>query len=549
MGAPRGQSPSAQTSLGPGVTPSRWLIEWLLPALVLLPTILLPLTRDQGVFAYGGRVILDGGLPYRDFIDQKGPATHYTFALAIALFGETAVAIRFFFYLVMLVGTQLAAAIAGRLGGTEARLPAALAYAFVCFHGPTDVAWMTAQVEDILLPLFLVVVLLLGSERAAESRPRLFWAGVLLGLCCLYKPTALLTVGGIAAVVGWRIVKQSPFRWRDALGGLTWAGIGFALPPSLVFVYLALQPGFLPRFGEVMEFNAYYSGLKDGSLQQALEIFGDRWLKMLPLIVLALLGPWDRDTPVWRLFWAVLGTSAAALIVQWKFPIIYHWTPLIGCLAILAGVGIGRIIQRLRVASLAAAGLAFLLVPVSPSFVVWLWRDGLQVAIWQRSIEKFRAPFICGSGYGDGLHQAVTYVRRHTAPDDGVLVWGYEPAINFLSGRRAPSRFFVERWLTIPGVPRQGEWRIEFLDSLRARPPLYVLVVDDDNRPWYVPNPVDALRQFPEFAAFLERHYSREAEQATIAFYRRKSAGERAADRSAVRSPDPVCQPCGDRGS
>src|SRR5262249_30197596 len=172
---------------------SRRLIEWLLPALVLSSAILLPLTRDQGVFAYGGRVILDGGLPYRDFIDQKGPATHYTLALAIAMFGETAAGVRFFFCLVMLVGTQLAAAIAGRLGGREARLPAALAFAFICLQGPEDAAWMSGQVEDILLPLFLGVVLLLGTGHATESRSKLFEAGLLLGLGRLHEPMELQT--------------------------------------------------------------------------------------------------------------------------------------------------------------------------------------------------------------------------------------------------------------------------------------------------------------------------------------------------------------------
>ena len=153
-----------------------------------------------------------------------------------------------------------------------------------------------------------------------------------------------------------------------------------------------------------------------------------------------------------------------------------------------------------------------------------MWVDGLQVALGERSIADFRGACYCGAGVAGDQDKAVAYVRQHTGPEDTVLVWGYEPAINFLSGRRSPSRFMVERWLSIPGIPRQREWRNEFIGALQAKPPLYVLVVNDNNRPYYVPNPVDAAAEFPAFEAFLLRHYDLETEIAGIFFYRRLPA-------------------------
>lgn len=362
------------------------LLEWLVPALVLAPTILLPLTRDQGTFAYGGRVILDGGLPYRDFVDQKGPATHYTFALVIALLGENAEAIRLFFLGVMVVGARLAAAVAGRLGGNDSRMPAALAYALICLQGPRDAAWMTDQVKDILLPLFLAVVVLLGSSEALVSRRRLFVAGLALGLCCLYKPTAFVTVAGIAAVVAWGLRGSSGervSRWACAIAG-------FSLLPVATFAYLALQPCWLQDFWAVQEFNANYGRLYDGSLSQAVEIFTDHWVKMLPLVLAGILTIRRPGSVAAVAFFAVLITSAATLLAQWKFGIIYQWTPLVGCLAILAGIGLGRVQRKLLellecvfrrqphgstwlsalLAGVAMVGLAVLLVPVRPAFAL-----------------------------------------------------------------------------------------------------------------------------------------------------------------------------------
>jgi hypothetical protein len=527
---------SANPGERPHVTPLHGLAEWLLPALVLAPTILLPLARDQGVFAYGGQVILGGGLPYRDFIDQKGPATHYTFALAIGLFGATALGVRLFFFVVMLVGSWLAAEVADRLGGIESRLPAALAYALVSLHAPRDAAWMSAQVEDILLPLFLGVILLLGSTEAVGSRARHFLAGLLLGLACLYKPTALVTAGGIAVVACWLSCRRVGLRGAvKACRTGAWAICGFVFLPTVTLAYLAAQPGWLTEFWAVQEFNSSYAHIRDGSWWEGVRIFSTQWGKLVPLAIWGLILTRQRGNVYWQLFWAVLGTAALVIVLQWKFPIIYQWTPLAGCLAILAGVGLGQVLHWVRsqvadrrlasvAASTASAGLLLILAPVEAGSVLSMWADGLQVALGERSVEAFRAPCFIGAGVASDQDKAVAYVCQHTEPKDSVLVWGYEPAINFLSGRRSPSRFMVERWLTIPGVPRQSEWRNEFIGSLQAKPPLYVLVVNDNNRPYYVPNPVDAVAEFPAFEAFLRRHYDLEAEVAGIFFYRRLPA-------------------------
>src|SRR5512139_2091331 len=43
--------------------------------------------RDSGIFAYTGKVIAHGGLPYVDAWDNKLPGVYYIDALAFLLFG------------------------------------------------------------------------------------------------------------------------------------------------------------------------------------------------------------------------------------------------------------------------------------------------------------------------------------------------------------------------------------------------------------------------------------------------------------------------------
>ncbi len=49
----------------------------------------IPFERDEGAYAYYGRQILDGKIPYKDFYEQKLPGIFYFYALIVSLFGST----------------------------------------------------------------------------------------------------------------------------------------------------------------------------------------------------------------------------------------------------------------------------------------------------------------------------------------------------------------------------------------------------------------------------------------------------------------------------
>jgi len=77
------------------------------------------------------------------------------------------------------------------------------------------------------------------------------------------------------------------------------------------------------------------------------------------------------------------------------------------------------------------------------------------------------------------------YIRKHTGAGDFVLVFGYEPGINYLSARRAPSRFHSDYPLTFEPKNRWAEnlqkrWRKIFLNDLNQNPPRLVILVHND---------------------------------------------------------------------
>src|SRR5277367_1344928 len=76
------------------------LLVRLWPWLVVLAVILsadivrirllaVPLTRDEGEYAYAGQLILQGVPPYELAYNMKLPGTYYGYAAGMAVFGQT----------------------------------------------------------------------------------------------------------------------------------------------------------------------------------------------------------------------------------------------------------------------------------------------------------------------------------------------------------------------------------------------------------------------------------------------------------------------------
>ena len=80
-----------------------------------------PLERDEGEYAYGGQLILQGIAPYAQVYNMKMPGIYAAYALVMSVFGETRAAIHFGLlianaattFLLFLIGKRLFSAFAG----------------------------------------------------------------------------------------------------------------------------------------------------------------------------------------------------------------------------------------------------------------------------------------------------------------------------------------------------------------------------------------------------------------------------------------------------
>lgn len=473
---------------------------------------------DESIHAAAARTILDGGVLYRDAIDQRTPLSYYAVAGVFAVFGENNLwAVRCFIAL-LVAATGMLLLLAGRaLRNPPAGFLAGALYVLLStgllYQGDANAAnteWFVAFFSSAAAAVFL-------AGGTAPGSWRIFISGVLFGCSFLSKQPALLDAAapGVALLyAGWR--QARPAHELATRVGLL-AGGWFA-PVLLTAGYLAAHDALRDAVFYTWSYNLSYYGPETTGTDRILAA-------ALPFRLLGMSQPWLL------VLWAA-GASAVLHRLLQRQPTPEEDTANPGLLfvavwslAALAGTASGgRDFQHYTIQFLApfCLGAGFAL--------AWLggWAGG---GIRRRWLRLFGILPLLAVGY-DALtgaatarHRTVpedpslrtaTYIRNNSGPADRVFVWGYHPDIYLLSERLPASRFLYASFLTglVPwtnGAPDRdtsyaivpGAMDTLLRDLERSQPRFIVDCSPGPNRFWQK----YPLEKFPALQAFIRAHY------------------------------------------
>lgn len=516
--------------------------------LVSLP---LPFTRDQGIYAYNGWRWLGEAVPYRDTFGHKGPMLYALYALGLNISGGAMWGPNLLDLLARsstIVFVFLAArALIGRDGGGGPGNAPIFAACFVALplFGIFNACWWNAQAETFMMPPMAAAAWLAARGNRDRGLPSPLLAGALCGMAAMLKSTGVLHC---LFLLVWVATEKNAGEERPGRASALAFVAGLAAGAGAWLAYFALRGALYELFEFYVLFNLFHgaasgAGAELGRL--ALDI--SRVFAFLPLLALASLvlareGRGNRRALLFACFWFL--SSLFQVLIQGKF-FPYHWLAAVPPMGLLAGLGLvatarlaggigGQKAGRAAILSALALGALFY------GRYFWLAQESYRTLDYVRGeigIEQYYARFNTGGPDGGDFNllasaAAADFIRKNTAPGDKVLVFGYEPLVNYLAARPAPGRFEIDYPLTFsPGggtaARKRLLWRIEFLDHLERDPPALVAIVDNDRNPIEAMTSAEQAREFEGFRSWLDNNYEPLAEIEDFSFYRprRRAAG------------------------
>lgn len=226
--------------------------HWLLLAGVILVAgwlryrlIGVPLERDEGEYAYGGQLLLQGVPPYKLLFNMKLPGIYAAYAGILALFGQTHSGIHQ--GLIAVNGaTTFALFLLGRrvLGGTGA-VAASAAFAVLSIGAP--VQGMFANAEHFVILPVVVGAIVLHHGLISRKLATLFVAGFFLGVGFVVKQHGVVFIVWAAAIICWNWFANSNRRVTGLIQSIL-PLVGGVVTPYLITCLLLWRAGVFEKF-------------------------------------------------------------------------------------------------------------------------------------------------------------------------------------------------------------------------------------------------------------------------------------------------------------
>jgi hypothetical protein len=437
----------------------------------------MPLERDEGEYALAGRLLLEGVAPFRELYTMKLPGASAAYAAAMALFGQTPTGVRLGLLVANAAAVVLVFLLGRRLLGRAAGVLAAAWFAAASLSA--SVFGFAAHATQFLTPFALSgIYLLVAAERSGAGRTAA--AGALLGVATLMKQSgaaffalALVLVLLEARRDGARV------RWHP-IAALT---AGFAAPLLLLFAALAAAGTLPTAYFWTVAYAREYAALTTPAMgwTNLRLTLGDCEPGFRLLLVLALFGAAlpDRFTGADRRGGTVLrglllaGAAAAAAGLYFRAHYLVTLLPgaALGGAALVAALW--RVASATRAAlprALSAAGtLAAAVVPLLGVILgnVWLFFDATPE---QASADTYTSnPFTESAPLAD-------YLRARTSSGERVAVFGSEPQILFLAGRR-PATGYIYMYPLMEPQPYARQMQDQMIAEVERARPRYLVVV------------------------------------------------------------------------
>ncbi len=439
-----------------------------------------PLERDEGEYAYGGQLLLQGIPPYTLLYNMKLPGIYAVYALIINFFGHTPWGVHLGLLVANSITGILIFLIGRRLLGNLAGLVSAVVFGVLSVGQPLQGVFANAE-HFVLLPAMAGVLFMLMAVDRGRRRDFLI-SGLMLGTAFMIKQHGVLFIiwGGFFGLWGW--FHTRPWGRQRLLARLALFLFGVFLP-YIITCLLLYWAGVFDKFWfwtfqyartytEQLSFAASCNLLK----MRLTGIIGAApllWLSVM-LGVGAVLWRYRNWRQAGFLFSLVLFSGLAVSIGGYFRP--HYFILFLPVAALLAGAFFAAISLVLQESEnrLLQYGLPLILLSLCLGLSLYKQRHFLFSLSPEQAVRETYWP----NPFVESLPIA-KYLREHAKSGDRLAVIGSEPQLYFYSGLKSASGY-IYMYPLMEGHSFALTMQQEMIKEIEAVRPEYLIFVRID---------------------------------------------------------------------
>lgn len=396
----------------------------------------IPLERDEGEYAYMGKLILEGIAPYGEAYNMKLPGTHFMYAVLMLIFGKTVTGIHLGLLLINLGTCILFFFGFKKLFNPIAGLASAAVFGIMSISA--SFLGFAAHATH-FVTFYLALGVFFYSKYSLDKKMLwIFLTGIMFGMAFLMKQQAafIIIMGGLWVVSGHIFAK--PFQAKSFVTDVLAYSVGVFVPYLLTLGILYAAGVFDKFWFWTFEYaSKYASGVDWEQGKQLLGMtFKPMWDEFTLLWVLAIVSVpilWLSKLSIHQKIVATATGLFAFLTVCPGFYFRQHYfIPLLPAVGLLAGLGIATVADYLKNSLKINAGLAIITIILFISVSVAWSKNKIY---YFKTKPLILSRMIYGTNPFPESLEVAKYINQNSTKEDKIAVLGSEPQLFLYAGR------------------------------------------------------------------------------------------------------------------
>ena len=466
----------------------------------------IPLERDEGEYAYMGKLILNGIMPYSEAYNMKLPGTYFMYAFIMLIFGDSYTGIHSGLMVMTLGSIVLLFYALKQLFNPMIALVTVASYAIMSIS--VNLLGFAAHATHFVV-FYIALAFFFYSKFKANQK--WFWAGLtglMFGLAFLMKQQAVffILMGGIIIIADYVFTKN--IDWKNLILNTLTYSVAVFIPYFAVLGLMYATGNFDKFWFWTIEYASKYAA-SGVSLDDAKTMFGmsfkpmfDEFFIVWILAIFGLIFTWVGKYSIQQKIFATCFAIFAFASICPGFYFRQHYF-----IVLLPAAGFMAAITMDYLIGLVTAKLNYSLIKILP-FVLIILVGINAIAKGKQYYLKIKPIQLCKMIYGTNPFvesvEIAKYIKDHSTPEDKIAVLGSEPQILVYADRRsATGHIYTYGLMEIHDYNKKMQQ--EMIAEIEAAKPKYLVYCNV--RTSWLPRPGSEMGIFDWYGKYAQSNY------------------------------------------